>query len=210
MHFIGIGPNCFCADAIDKAGFRVEAFPFDWVFSSLNIVQHCLTDEFETFLSLEHLEPGHEGEGTHHGYYAKHFDTPVLRAHHVRDGYPETFDLTSRDMFLHHSLLTPQVHEKFVKRCKRMMDLLKSDEPVYLVYYDQYTNDYDDVIKFSKCIGHFPNVKVLGIFGTEEEKEKEKEEILVDDELCRVVKNFTPIEALRLESSKVRSEHVDR
>ena len=54
---ISVGPQCATAAILQKLGLRQAAFPFDWVFSSLAMVCHCLEDDFRTFLDPAEHEP---------------------------------------------------------------------------------------------------------------------------------------------------------
>ena len=49
MKFISIGPNCDTADILIKANIRLEAYPFDHIYSNLYIIKHCIDDNLKNF-----------------------------------------------------------------------------------------------------------------------------------------------------------------
>ena len=49
MLYISIGNTCKTAEELKKHNLRVSAYPFDWLFSSLELVEHCKNDKFNKF-----------------------------------------------------------------------------------------------------------------------------------------------------------------
>jgi len=54
---IPIGSFCHTAMALKRAGLRHFSTPFDWLFSSPDMVAQCLNDDFSCFLDKEQYEP---------------------------------------------------------------------------------------------------------------------------------------------------------
>jgi Putative papain-like cysteine peptidase (DUF1796) len=52
--FISIGPCCFTTEYIKSSVLRTNSYPFDWIFSSIEMVNHCTIDKFKTFLDLSY------------------------------------------------------------------------------------------------------------------------------------------------------------
>lgn len=46
-----LGQSCHSAQLLKRNNLKVNSYPFDWVFAYLNIVTHCLEDDFNTFLN---------------------------------------------------------------------------------------------------------------------------------------------------------------
>lgn len=44
MEFISIGPYFSSADLLKYSGLRNSSYPFDYIFSSLEMVKHCIND----------------------------------------------------------------------------------------------------------------------------------------------------------------------
>ncbi|MCQ8276861.1 papain-like cysteine peptidase [Acetobacteraceae bacterium KSS8] len=49
-HVVGLGSGCWTAQLLKDLDLRRAGGPFDWIFSSPRMVQHCLRDDFATFL----------------------------------------------------------------------------------------------------------------------------------------------------------------
>jgi hypothetical protein len=54
MKFISIGPYCSTAYILKVNNLRTESYPFDYIFSSLEIVKHCINDKFNIFLDKKY------------------------------------------------------------------------------------------------------------------------------------------------------------
>lgn len=57
LSLISIGSRCTTCGALDAVGLRDKAYPFDWLYSSLPMVEHCLRDDFTEFLNPDQYEP---------------------------------------------------------------------------------------------------------------------------------------------------------
>jgi hypothetical protein len=85
---ISVGPDCYVATLLIKLGLRREAYPFDSLFSSLPMIEHCLDDDFRTFLDPKH----HRQVGrltSEHLYYLEHYGISSVFQHHPM---PEKLD----------------------------------------------------------------------------------------------------------------------
>ena len=85
--FISIGPYCVSAEYLKNTNNRKLAFPFDWIFSSLNMISHCVQDEFKTFLNTDYIKFINEQQSSHIIYdklLNKRLDgaQPVVFNHH--------------------------------------------------------------------------------------------------------------------------------
>ena len=74
MEFISIGPYCGSADIIKNTGSRNTSYPFDYIFSSLEMVKHCINDRFNIFLNKNYYKYCSESS-TQHLFYSKFIDT---------------------------------------------------------------------------------------------------------------------------------------
>lgn len=59
MEFISIGPYCAAADILKQNCLRNQAYPFDYIFSSLEMVMHCINDKFQIFLDKNTINNDH-------------------------------------------------------------------------------------------------------------------------------------------------------
>lgn len=55
QHIIPLGKNCLIASIMGSAGIRTTSLPFDWVFSSLSIIEHSIETNFANWLKQEKL-----------------------------------------------------------------------------------------------------------------------------------------------------------
>lgn len=86
---VSIGSFCHAAEALKGAGMRTFSTPFDWLFSSPEMVAHCLEDDFRTFLDRAHYRPVPFQDRIvptanlcHHAYYQARFGIQHVFNHH--------------------------------------------------------------------------------------------------------------------------------
>lgn len=70
---ISIGQNCTTAWYLKIAGKKFESFPFDWVFSSAEIVEDCIKDRFTAFLDRSQMTKNQDGTICHERYHKNFF-----------------------------------------------------------------------------------------------------------------------------------------
>jgi len=158
MHFISIGPYCITAEIIREAEYRTLSCPFDWIFSSLDMVKHCIDDEFKTFLNLD-LINNHS-----HIHYDKYLNTPV-----INHQYRRVFGHTNRPLitFNHDLLHDEETYKKYKRRCERFLNLIKTNEIIGVYTIDGVIIDIDEILLFQSKI-EFP-LLVIYINSNEEE-----------------------------------------
>lgn len=67
--FISLGENCSSAWYLQQVGLKAQSFPFDWIFSSPEIVLDCIDDDFEKFLDKSLIVPDANSKSAGHSYY---------------------------------------------------------------------------------------------------------------------------------------------
>jgi len=73
VEFISLGEICISAWYIQEAGLRTGAYPFDWVFSSPEIIIDCINDDFKEFLDKSNMTGlGGAGHLKFHSRFFKH------------------------------------------------------------------------------------------------------------------------------------------
>lgn len=185
MKFVSIGPYCKTAEFLISYGLKPVSYPFDYIFSSLDIVRDCLEDKFAKFLDKSHYAAGDSENSTKHTYYSKYLDTPVLLKHHLTCNFSEEYKVSSGNFWNHHDLINkPADYEAFQRRANRLLDLIKSGEKVVFVYYNCYTKDTKDVIDFANSLT-YPTIFVLAIFENDDGTK-----ILYNAPNCRIYQNF--------------------
>jgi hypothetical protein len=73
---ISLGQNCKTSWYLKQLGLKTESNPFDWIFSSPQIINHCISDEFATFLNKENIitysGKGYMGHSAYHSQMFNH------------------------------------------------------------------------------------------------------------------------------------------
>ena len=186
MKFISIGPYCSTADILKANNLRTEAYPFDYIFSSLEIVKHCIKDKFNIFLDKKYYTHGNCNNSTRHSFYCNFLDTPLLLQHHIKFNYSNDYKVSSGNLFNHHNLIDDNGnYEKFKRRCDRLLSLIENNEKIVFVYYNCYTNDFNDIIDFYNTFSYNKNIYTVGIFENNYDKK-----ILYENINCKIYQNY--------------------
>jgi hypothetical protein len=114
---VALGTHCFTAALLKRWGWRREAGPFDWLFSTIPMVTHIIEDDFARFLDPSEYQPvpveqrraGPDANRVHHAFYRQHFGVE-----HV---------------FNHHDVHLPEVYQHFVRAVDRFRATLAEDRP---------------------------------------------------------------------------------
>lgn len=101
QHVLSLGTRCFVARSLELMHWRRYAGPFDWIYSSAQMVRHCIEDDFVSFLDATELEKA--GHAWAHRSYARMLGRQVVFPHH----YPLDRD---REHF-----------QRAVRRCRQVL-----------------------------------------------------------------------------------------
>ena len=71
---ISIGQNCNSSWYLKQTNNRKSSYPFDWIFSSSEIVTHAIKDGFVSFLDKKSIFPINNGSAGHLFYHSKMFN----------------------------------------------------------------------------------------------------------------------------------------
>lgn len=197
MEFISIGPYCDTAILLKKYNYRNSSYPFDWIFSSFECVKHCLEDNFITFLDKNNYIKGTNDQSTKHIIYNNYLYTQILRAHHNcmhkkpiiiknRVIYNYKYNTENINFFNHHNLIENDEHyQQMVRRCNRLMELIKNNKQICFVYYNCYNDEINNFIEFSKYCEKYKNIYVLGLH-----KNNREQTILYKNSNCIIYQNY--------------------
>jgi hypothetical protein len=138
--FISIGPFCGSAAMIKKANLRMLSYPFDHMFSTLDMIEHCIEDNFETLLNENVIyrndalfrSVGILETCSSNKYYEKFLYNNDI----ILGGYSANNENNSLiPVFRHHDLTDNSDKTKLERRCKRFLDILKRNDTIkYFVY----------------------------------------------------------------------------
>lgn len=105
--FVSLGENCSSAWYLKQIGLKKASYPFDWIFSSPEIIIDCIDDEFEKYLDKSFIEPKGNKVSAGHRFYHSNF-------------------------FNHRNPLKSKKDYNYYERCcQRFLRNLKSKEPIY-------------------------------------------------------------------------------
>jgi len=193
--YISIGPNCETLDIIKNYKCREVAYPFDYIFSTLPMIKHCIEDNFQTFLNEEYYIKGSKDNSTKHSFYDKYIDNEFHRMHYDNNKNPPYEGGKYVNLFNHHDLFQVDIYDAFCRRCARFMNLLKdtSDGPIYFIYHDKYSGDICELVDFSLFLKKIaPHILIIGIF----KDKSHNPSILYVSSNCVIYNNFSYISIL--------------
>lgn len=105
---ISLGQNCNSAWYIKQVNLKKASYPFDWIFSSPQIIIDCIDDQFHKFLDKEHIFSTNKGKSAGHNLY-------------------------HNSLFNHRDALTED-NFQYYKRCtNRFLSILNSQKPVVFI-----------------------------------------------------------------------------
>ena len=76
VHYVkvSIGENCNSAWYLKETGNKKASYPYDWIFSSGEIVTHTILDEFKSFLDKDMILEIDKNKAGHYVYHSKLFN----------------------------------------------------------------------------------------------------------------------------------------
>ncbi len=149
MVYCSLGGLCHSAQLLKINGFKKASYPFDWIFSSLQMVKHCLKDDFKIYLDKSQYVDYTTNSKLNknqceHNFYGKMLADPE---HNV--------------IFNHHNPLTNQNDYAYIQRCvNRFRDLLKLQEEKRFVIFDtnvDFANNLRKYLDFSDFLNQYTN-----------------------------------------------------
>jgi hypothetical protein len=74
-HAISLGSQCYVSAVFKRLGLRRYSGPFDWMFTTVDMVQACIESDFDQFLDRQYYKPVEwEGKIYHkHTYHHTHW-----------------------------------------------------------------------------------------------------------------------------------------
>ena len=103
--YVSLGQNCMASWYLKQVGLKKRSLPFDWIFSSLDIIEHTVDDKFSIFLDPDYFI---KGKVTGHRLY-------------------------HQNMFNHKSPLGEDNYSYYKRCCERFLKLLTSERQTLFV-----------------------------------------------------------------------------
>lgn len=110
---VGLGFSCSTATLLKSVNVRTASLPFDWIFSSPEIVSSMLSSNMEIFLDPKYLRPAEDPEKCHHDFFESVIGVPG-------------------PIFPHHNPTRPEQRQYFERTIARMHEVTASTEPLLL------------------------------------------------------------------------------
>jgi hypothetical protein len=133
-----LGPRCHTAQFLKRNNLKLESYPFDWVFANLDMVMHCLADNFETLLDSRYfmIKDINSKSQQHSIYYGDE----------------------NEHVFNHHNPLKPKDYTYFTRCIKRFKNLLTKPElKMFILTFLNYNpineSFKNDIIELNKLLG---------------------------------------------------------
>lgn len=73
-HVVSLGCACNTSLYLKKLGLKLFSLPYDWIFSNLDMIQHTIEDDFESFLNLELINSKKPKQAGHSYYHKRLFN----------------------------------------------------------------------------------------------------------------------------------------
>jgi hypothetical protein len=96
-HLVSLGSFCLPSLIFRDNGLRRYSLPFDWIFSTPQMVRDCLADDFAMFLDRRHyrsISHQRKDPGAEHEFYRERYGLPGLFAHRDPTQEPDYLYLT--------------------------------------------------------------------------------------------------------------------
>jgi hypothetical protein len=161
MEIISIGFYCLTTHYIrSMSGDRSESYPFDWLFTSIDMIRHCIDTKFLFFLDKQYYIS--DGAGMYHKYYQSFIDNRMIHKHN--EGFLPPGQLPR--IFNHHNLTQDHVYDSFKRRCERFLNVISNPlVKVKLIYsmkfYSEEENEFEDINVFSDYMQKaYPHVEI--------------------------------------------------
>jgi hypothetical protein len=103
MPVIGLGTLCLTSQTLKQMGFKNSSMPFDWIFSSPEMVEHAIADDFREFLDRKNLKavpndlrPELDHYLADNVFYRDNFGMKYIYNHHNPDDNDDDYDYFCR------------------------------------------------------------------------------------------------------------------
>jgi hypothetical protein len=181
MKYCSLGRLCHSAQLLKINGLKKASYPFDWIFSSLDMVEHCIKDDFKTFLDKNQYVDYTTNDTLkenqcEHSFYGKMLGDP---SHNI--------------IFNHHNPLSNQSDYAYFERCvNRFRDLLKSNaNKNFLIFDGDLTNNLKKYLDFSDFLSQHTNTHKLLVINNKVSGYQDHEWVIVNRvRLLRLETNY--------------------
>ncbi len=141
-----LGTLCHTSYFIKQSNLKTESYPFDWIYSNINVIIDCLEDNFSKFLDKK--------------YYVNVKNSPAC-----------SHSLYGNSMFNHYNPLKPEIYDYYSRCVNRFINLLNnSNNKLFIILNVNQNNNKNidsDIINLYKLnnllLSKTSNYKILYI-----------------------------------------------
>ncbi len=160
---ISLGTFCHAAEILKCAELRKFSGPFDWLFSNLDVVTHCLADDFKEFLDSSKYQVipieerrTQEANVCDHEFYRSQFGIKYLFNHHD----------PTQDLVYAHFLRTVERFRNLHLQYSPVLFLMVTIQPVLVADYEPLISLLENAVgDFLLVVVRFVTVQVDDIDG---------------------------------------------
>jgi hypothetical protein len=136
---ISFGYRCSSASFLTKKGIRTCSMPFDWLVSRLSVIQHCIENQFQEFLTVSNYEK----KFTKTFYHSNSTDNSQFICDeivYVNNYYqpqtnPNPLNTYQYYLGINHRTITEPEDIEYYKRCiSRLYECLRTSSPHKKIY----------------------------------------------------------------------------
>jgi len=157
QHVCSLGPFCHASDLLKRLKVKRESYPFDWTCTALEMIMHCIEDDFTIFLDRSYYVSDPSNDVTRHTYYENRFRQSSGSFSHIPEMTDEKYQYFVRCVERFRKLLKSPMRKLFV--IANMVTYTEVVDPDYrektIKFYEflkKYTTNFDIL-----CIIHTPN-----------------------------------------------------
>jgi hypothetical protein len=167
---IPFGHRCTSASFIKALNLKTESYPFDWMISKLDVIQHCIETNFIEFMNadnyvLKRAEVYNFTDGTKLQFFEDNLEINKFYEGEIKD-----IQFYHYKLGFYHRKVTSD--EDYFKRCiERLYTLFSSDIQKYYIHFNpiiginDFTNTQETILNSFDNFSNFITTKTKNIFG---------------------------------------------
>ena len=174
-----LGALCFSAELLKRNKLKKCSYPFDWVFSTPNMIASCLEDDFKLFLDKSHHKSVtyYDKPKSTHTYYITHFfegNTGCTIFNHHDITRQDDYYYFERCIYRFRNLLTSTEHKLFIlshhNNCtfaSEEINMLNHKLKSYTTNYDILVINHKESSKLYHTVTKYENITYLTLYASQ-------------------------------------------
>ena len=180
-----IGHRCTSTSLIQMMNKKFETYPFDWIVSKLNVIAHCMDNDFEEFLRVENYQDMQSETFNLCNGEKKHvcWDRAVYNTYYENKNKDENPDIDSNSntdtngtyglqlAMTHHDIRTEKDTQYFKRCIGRLKNILSLTQKKYYLYThpimdnEKYVNDMEYLQSYFESFTEYFKMRTENSFG---------------------------------------------